>query len=40
MAAVFSIETGFVGTIKSNMAALRLDAVVDKLGRDVDHVAT
>jgi len=29
LAAVFGIETGFVGTIKSNLAALKLDAVVD-----------
>ena len=29
IASVFEIETGFVGTIKSNLAAMRLDAVVD-----------
>lgn len=29
IAAAFGIETGFLGTIKSNLAALKLDAVVD-----------
>ena len=29
LSAVFAVETGFVGTIKSNLAALKLDAVVD-----------
>lgn len=29
LGAVFGIETGFVGTIKSNLAALKFDAVVD-----------
>ena len=34
IATIFSIETGFVGTIKSNLAALRLDAVVDAANED------
>lgn len=29
ISAVFGVETGFVGTIKSNLAALKLDAVVE-----------